>query len=84
MVERCRNMDAVEYSMFLHRPIPISWSILRQSPNFLVSVHVYRTILVDLLTKINENKSCFHTHTLTAYDARPAALTTPGSRLLSL
>ena len=32
--------------MFLHRPIPISWSILRQSPNFLVSVHVYRTILV--------------------------------------
>ena len=56
MVERCRNMDAVlvENSMFLHRPIPISWSILRQSPNFLVSVHVYRTIL-DLVTHTNHH-----------------------------
>jgi hypothetical protein len=32
MVERCRNMDAVENSMFLHRPIPIRWSILTLHP----------------------------------------------------
>ena len=44
-------------------------------------LYMYRCVQ---LTKINENESCFHTQTLTAYDARPAALATPGSRLLSL
>ena len=38
----------------------------------------------EKVTKINENKNCCHTRSLTAYDARLAALATPGSRLLSL
>ena len=56
MVERCRNMDAVEYSMFLHRPIPISWSILRQSPNFLVMSESTIEHFVTPVTRVSSSQ----------------------------